>query len=86
MQAAARSRVGGWLFIKVFPAIDRRLMPLSDGRLKVAMGQPILLPYETYQERAAGRAIRVIVLEPRQPQSSLSRVMGRSRTRRPVAL
>jgi deazaflavin-dependent oxidoreductase (nitroreductase family) len=27
----------------VFPAIDRRLLPLTRGRVKVAMGQPILL-------------------------------------------
>jgi deazaflavin-dependent oxidoreductase (nitroreductase family) len=27
----------------VFPAIDRRLIPLTRGRVKVAMGQPILL-------------------------------------------
>jgi deazaflavin-dependent oxidoreductase (nitroreductase family) len=43
LQAVARSRLGGWLFVNVFPAIDRRLIPLSRGRLKVAMGQPILL-------------------------------------------
>lgn len=43
MQAVARSRLGGWLFINVFPAIDRWVIPLSRGRLKVAMGQPILL-------------------------------------------
>lgn len=43
MQAVARSRLGGWLFVNVFPALDRRLIPLSHGRLKVAMGQPILL-------------------------------------------
>ena len=43
MQALARSPVGGWLFINVFPMIDRWLIPLSRGRLKVAMGQPILL-------------------------------------------
>jgi deazaflavin-dependent oxidoreductase (nitroreductase family) len=35
--------VGGWLFITVFPAIDRRLIPLTRSRLKVALGQPILL-------------------------------------------
>ena len=29
--------------MNVFPAIDRRLIPLSGGRVKVAMGQPILL-------------------------------------------
>ena len=27
----------------MFPALDRRLIPLSHGRLKVALGQPILL-------------------------------------------
>src|ERR1700759_4751254 len=43
LQAAARSRLGGWLFINVFPALDRRLIPLTHGRLKVAIGQPILL-------------------------------------------
>jgi deazaflavin-dependent oxidoreductase (nitroreductase family) len=43
MQAVARSRPGGWLFINVFPVIDRWAIPLSRGRLKVAMGQPILL-------------------------------------------
>jgi deazaflavin-dependent oxidoreductase (nitroreductase family) len=43
LQAVARSRLGGWLFVNVFPVIDRRLLPLSHGRLKVAMGQPILL-------------------------------------------
>ena len=43
MQALARTRLGGWLFINVFPVIDRRLMALSRGRLKVAIGQPILL-------------------------------------------
>lgn len=27
----------------MFPVIDRRLIPLTRGRMKVAMGQPILL-------------------------------------------
>lgn len=43
MQALARTRVGGWLFVTVFPVIDRRLIPLTRGRLMVAIGQPILL-------------------------------------------
>ena len=38
-----RTRLGGWLFVNVFPAIDRRLIPLTRGRVKGAMGQPILL-------------------------------------------
>jgi F420H(2)-dependent quinone reductase len=42
-QAFARTKLGGWLFISVFPAIDRRLIPLTKGRLMVAVGQPILL-------------------------------------------
>ena len=43
LQASARTRVGGWLFINVFPVIDRWLIPRTRGRLKVAVGQPILL-------------------------------------------
>ncbi len=43
MQAVARTKLGGKLFISVFPAIDKRLMPLTRGRLRVALGQPILL-------------------------------------------
>src|ERR1700722_12350214 len=42
-QAFARTRFGGWLFVNVFPVIDRRLIPLTGGRLTVAVGQPILL-------------------------------------------
>jgi deazaflavin-dependent oxidoreductase (nitroreductase family) len=42
-QAFAKTRFGGFLFITVFPAIDKRLMPLTKGRFKVAFGQPILL-------------------------------------------
>jgi deazaflavin-dependent oxidoreductase (nitroreductase family) len=42
-QAFAQTRLGGFLFITVFPAIDKRLMPLTRGRLKVAFGQLILL-------------------------------------------
>jgi deazaflavin-dependent oxidoreductase (nitroreductase family) len=42
-QSFAKTRLGGWLFITVFPAIDRRLIPLSRGRVMVAVGQPVLL-------------------------------------------
>jgi F420H(2)-dependent quinone reductase len=31
------------LFVNVFPAVDRWLIPRTRGRLKVALGQPILL-------------------------------------------
>src|ERR1700749_4697811 len=43
LQALVRTRAGGWLFINVFPVIDRWLIPRTRGRLKVALGQPILL-------------------------------------------
>ena len=42
-QAFGKTRFGGWLFITAFPAIDKRLMPLTKGRLRIAVGQPILL-------------------------------------------
>jgi F420H(2)-dependent quinone reductase len=41
----ARTRLGGLMFITVFPAIDKRLMPLTKGRLKVGISQPVLLLY-----------------------------------------
>jgi deazaflavin-dependent oxidoreductase (nitroreductase family) len=43
MARFAQSRLGGLLFITVFPAIDKRLMPLTGGRLKIGMSQPVLL-------------------------------------------
>ncbi len=43
LQAFAQTRLGGRLFITVFPAIDRRLMPLTRGKLSTGLGQPIIL-------------------------------------------
>lgn len=43
MQWFAQTRLGGKLFITVFPAIDKRLMPLTGGRLRIGMGQPVLI-------------------------------------------
>jgi deazaflavin-dependent oxidoreductase (nitroreductase family) len=42
-QSFAKTRLGGWLFITVFPAIDRRLIPWTRGRVMIAVGQPMLL-------------------------------------------
>ncbi len=42
-QAFGRTRLGGWLGITIIPAIDRRLIPLTGGRLMVAIGHPVLL-------------------------------------------
>jgi deazaflavin-dependent oxidoreductase (nitroreductase family) len=43
LQAFAQTRLGGKLFITVFPAIDRRLMPLTRGRRSTGLGQPVVL-------------------------------------------
>jgi len=43
LQDFARTRLGGRLFITVFPAIDRRIMPLTKGRVRIGIGQPVLL-------------------------------------------
>lgn len=43
LQAAAQTKLGGKLFITVFPAIDRRLLPLTRGRLSTGLGQPVVL-------------------------------------------
>jgi deazaflavin-dependent oxidoreductase (nitroreductase family) len=43
LQRIAQTRLGGKLFITVFPAIDRRLLPLTRGRLSTGLGQPVVL-------------------------------------------
>jgi deazaflavin-dependent oxidoreductase (nitroreductase family) len=47
LQAFAQTRFGGVLFIRVFPGIDRRLLPLTRGRLSTGLGQPIVLLHAT---------------------------------------
>ncbi|HEV7492334.1 nitroreductase/quinone reductase family protein [Baekduia sp.] len=43
LQAFAQTRFGGWLFISVFPTIDRALIPVTRGKLSTGLGQPIVL-------------------------------------------
>jgi deazaflavin-dependent oxidoreductase (nitroreductase family) len=43
LQAFAQTRLGGWLFINVLPAIDRPLLKLSRGRLSTGLGQTYVL-------------------------------------------
>src|ERR1700750_978689 len=43
LQAFAQTRAGGWLFVNVLPASDRRLLRLSGGRLSSGMGQTYVL-------------------------------------------
>jgi deazaflavin-dependent oxidoreductase (nitroreductase family) len=39
--AFAATKLGGRLFVTVFPAIDRRLMPLTKGRLRIGIRQTV---------------------------------------------
>jgi deazaflavin-dependent oxidoreductase (nitroreductase family) len=43
LQSFAQTKFGGKLFISVFPAIDRRLLKVSRGKLSTGLGQPIVL-------------------------------------------
>src|SRR4051794_26930418 len=43
LQAAAQTRLGGKLFLTVFPAIDRVIVPLTRGRVSTGLGQTIVL-------------------------------------------
>jgi deazaflavin-dependent oxidoreductase (nitroreductase family) len=43
LQGFAQTRLGGFLFITAFPAIDKRLMPLTKGKLRMGARQPVLL-------------------------------------------
>src|SRR5436190_831875 len=78
-QAFARTRLGGWLFVHVFPVIDRRLIPLTGGRripvhpheAEGAEREELWRlvndnynGYQVYQQRAAQRTIPVVLLEP----------------------
>ena len=43
LESFAASKPGGWFYIHVATPIDRRLLPLTNGRLSVSIGQPVLL-------------------------------------------
>lgn len=60
MTAFAKSRVGGFLFITVFPAIDKRIMPLTRGRLRIGMSQPILLLHAVGAKSGQPRVIPLL--------------------------
>jgi deazaflavin-dependent oxidoreductase (nitroreductase family) len=38
----AASRQGSWFFLNVATPIDRRLLPATNGRLSLSIGQPVL--------------------------------------------
>jgi deazaflavin-dependent oxidoreductase (nitroreductase family) len=42
LSAFAASRPGSWFYLNVANPIDRRLLPLTGGRLSLSVGQPVL--------------------------------------------
>jgi deazaflavin-dependent oxidoreductase (nitroreductase family) len=41
VERLAASRAGGWAFVHVFSPIDRRLLPLTRGRVSIAVNAPV---------------------------------------------
>lgn len=41
LEAFAASKPGGWWFVNVAMRVDRKLLPLTGGRLSIAIGQPV---------------------------------------------
>jgi deazaflavin-dependent oxidoreductase (nitroreductase family) len=60
VERVAASRAGAWAFQHVFSAVDRRLLPLTGGRVSLALGAPVAL-LETVGART-GRVRRTPVL------------------------
>jgi deazaflavin-dependent oxidoreductase (nitroreductase family) len=54
MEALAKTRFGAWLAINVGNPIDRRLLPLTNGRVGLFLGQPVGL-LETIGARSGQR-------------------------------
>jgi deazaflavin-dependent oxidoreductase (nitroreductase family) len=42
LAAFAASRPGSWFYLNVANPIDRRLLPLTGGRISLSLGQPVL--------------------------------------------
>ena len=43
LERLAATRLGAWFFVRIAPAIDRRVVRLSRGRLSLALVRPVLL-------------------------------------------
>jgi deazaflavin-dependent oxidoreductase (nitroreductase family) len=60
LQAFAQTTLGGRLFISVFPEIDRRLMPLTRGRMSTGLGQPVVLLHVRGAKSGAERTVPLL--------------------------
>jgi deazaflavin-dependent oxidoreductase (nitroreductase family) len=61
-ESFAKSRVGGWYFINVAMRIDRRLLPLTKGRVSSGFGQQVGLLETTGAKSGEPRAIPLLYL------------------------
>src|SRR3954452_15369787 len=60
LQAFAQTRLGGWLFVTVFPAIDRPLLRISRGRLSTGFGQTYVLLHARGAKSGAERTVPLL--------------------------
>jgi deazaflavin-dependent oxidoreductase (nitroreductase family) len=60
LQAFAQTTFGGKLFISVFPAIDRKLLPLTRGRMSTGLGQPVVLLHARGAKSGVERTIPLL--------------------------
>ena len=42
LAAFAASRPGSWFYLNIANPVDRRLLPLTNGRISLSLGQPVL--------------------------------------------
>lgn len=42
LSSFAASRAGSWFYLNIAPPIDRRLLPATNGRMSISIGQPVL--------------------------------------------
>jgi deazaflavin-dependent oxidoreductase (nitroreductase family) len=42
LAAFAASRAGSWFYLNIANPVDRRLLPLTGGRISLSLGQPVL--------------------------------------------
>ena len=60
LQRAAQTPLGGKLYISVFPAIDRKLLPVTRGKLSTGLGQPIVLLHVRGARSGAERTVPLL--------------------------
>jgi len=60
VQAFAQTRLGAKMFLTVFPWIDKRVMPLTKGRVRIGIGMPIVLLHCRGAKSGAPRVVPLL--------------------------